>query len=158
MSLDTACFSMYSLMSIRTMASSVLKRKVASVLASSVLPTPVGPRNMKDAMGRLGSDRPARERWIASVTACTAVSWPTTRLCSSAGRLRSFSRSPSWSLETGMPVHLEMISAMSASVTSSRSKSPPCAAAASIAASASRSSRCRFIRLPYLSSAALLRS
>ena len=51
------------------MASSVLKRNVAKVLASSVLPTPVGPRNMNDAIGRLGSDKPARERWMASVTA-----------------------------------------------------------------------------------------
>ena len=40
------------LMSRRTMASSVLKRYSASALASSVLPTPVGPRNMKDAIGR----------------------------------------------------------------------------------------------------------
>lgn len=42
-----------------TIASSVLNRFEASALASSVLPTPVGPRNMKLAMGRLGSDRPA---------------------------------------------------------------------------------------------------
>ena len=40
MSLDTACFSMYSLMSMRTMASSVLNRNAASVFASSVFPTP----------------------------------------------------------------------------------------------------------------------
>ena len=59
---DTACFSMYSDMSMRTIASSVLNRNVASVFASSVFPTPVGPRNMNDAMGRLGSDKPARER------------------------------------------------------------------------------------------------
>jgi hypothetical protein len=42
-----------------TIASSVLNRNDARALASSVLPTPVGPRNMKLAMGRLGSDRPA---------------------------------------------------------------------------------------------------
>ena len=30
-------------------------------LASSVLPTPVGPRNMKLAIGRFGSDSPARD-------------------------------------------------------------------------------------------------
>jgi hypothetical protein len=51
----------------------VLKRKDASVLASSVLPTPVGPRNMKDAMGRFGSASPARDRWMASVQGLTLV-------------------------------------------------------------------------------------
>ena len=56
-----------------------------------------------------------------------------------------------------MPVHLEMMSATSASVTSSRNRSDALAAE-SIAASASSSCRCRFIRLPYLSSAALFRS
>ena len=45
----------------RTSASSVLNRYTASALASSVLPTPVGPRNMKDAMGRCGSPSPARD-------------------------------------------------------------------------------------------------
>lgn len=44
-----------------------------TVLASSVLPTPVGPRNIKDAMGRLGSARPARDRWIASATSDRSI-------------------------------------------------------------------------------------
>src|SRR5690606_32227476 len=47
--------------------------------ASSVLPTPVGPRNRKLPMGRWGSDRPARERRMALATTDTAASWPTTR-------------------------------------------------------------------------------
>ena len=47
-------------------------RKVASALHSSVLPTPVGPRNMKEPYGRPGSPRPARERRIASDTATMA--------------------------------------------------------------------------------------
>ena len=51
----TECFSMYSDMSIRTIALSSSKRKSASVRASSVFPTPVGPRNKKDPIGRLGS-------------------------------------------------------------------------------------------------------
>ncbi len=34
----------------------------ASARASSVLPTPVGPRNRNEPIGRFGSDRPARER------------------------------------------------------------------------------------------------
>mmetsp|Transcript_8800 Transcript_8800/g.29333 ORF Transcript_8800/g.29333 Transcript_8800/m.29333 type:complete len:220 (-) Transcript_8800:913-1572(-) len=59
---ETACFSIYSDMSIRTIASSVLNRNVARVLASSVFPTPVGPKNMKLAIGRFGSLNPARLR------------------------------------------------------------------------------------------------
>ena len=44
-----------------TMAWSVLKRYSASALASSVLPTPVGPKNMNEAIGRFGSPMPARD-------------------------------------------------------------------------------------------------
>src|ERR687898_85589 len=46
----TACFSMYSLMSMRTMARSSSNRKSASDRASSVLPTPVGPRNRNEPL------------------------------------------------------------------------------------------------------------
>ena len=49
---------MNSLMSMRTMASSVSKSSSARALHSSVLPTPVGPRNRKLPMGRCGSPRP----------------------------------------------------------------------------------------------------
>ena len=49
---------MYSLMSMRTIACSSSNRNSASARASSVLPTPVGPRNMNDPIGRLGSDKP----------------------------------------------------------------------------------------------------
>ena len=41
----------------------------ASALVSSVLPTPVGPRNMNEPIGRLGSCRPARARRTAVDTA-----------------------------------------------------------------------------------------
>ena len=58
-SLETVCFSMYSLMSILTSASSVLNMSEARALANSVLPTPVGPMKKKLAVGRLGSARPA---------------------------------------------------------------------------------------------------
>ena len=71
---DTECFSMNSDISRRTMASSVSNKKFASALLSSVLPTPVGPRNKNEPMGRLGSDRPARERRIAFATTVTASS------------------------------------------------------------------------------------
>ena len=41
--------------------------------ASSVLPTPVGPRNRNEPIGRLGSESPARERRIALATAIDRV-------------------------------------------------------------------------------------
>ena len=43
-------------MSMRTIARSSSNRKSASALASSVLPTPVGPRNRNEPVGRSGSD------------------------------------------------------------------------------------------------------
>ena len=71
---DTEYFSMYSLISMRTMFFSSSNRHSASALASSVLPTPVGPRNKKLPMGRFSSAMPARERRMASLTFCTASS------------------------------------------------------------------------------------
>ena len=53
----------------RTMACSSSKRTSASARASSVLPTPVGPRKMKLPDGRFGSDSPARARRMAFATA-----------------------------------------------------------------------------------------
>ena len=65
MSRATLCFSMYSLMSMRIIACSSSKRNSASARASSVLPTPVGPRKMNEPMGRFGSCKPARARRTA---------------------------------------------------------------------------------------------
>src|SRR4029450_1748758 len=45
------CRSWYSLMSRRTMLSSLSNSAAASVFASSVLPTPVGPMKMNDPIG-----------------------------------------------------------------------------------------------------------
>src|SRR5678815_5117095 len=56
----TVCFSWYSDMSIRTIACSSSNKNAASARASSVFPTPVGPRKMKLPSGRLGSCNPAR--------------------------------------------------------------------------------------------------
>ena len=70
---------MYSDMSRRTIAVSSSNRKAASALVSSVLPTPVGPRNMNEPIGRFGSCRPARARRTAVETALTASPCPTTR-------------------------------------------------------------------------------
>ena len=128
-------------MSMRTIARSSSNRKLASVLASSVLPTPVGPRNRKLPMGRLGSDSPARERRIAPDTAATASSWPMTRSCSTSSRCASLAISPCMSRETGTPVHAETTSAISSSVTSSLSIAPlvcsslSCSSAVTISAS-----------------------
>src|SRR4030095_3125929 len=54
MSRATVCFSMYSDMSTRIIARSSSKRNSASARASSVLPTPVGPRERNEPMGRVG--------------------------------------------------------------------------------------------------------
>ncbi len=52
----------------------------ARARANSVLPTPVGPMNKNEPMGRWGSFIPARARRIAAETAATASSCPITRL------------------------------------------------------------------------------
>ncbi len=101
------------------MALSSSNRNSARARASSVLPTPVGPRKMNEPMGRFGSFRPERARTTASATASTASSWPITRWCSSSPRCSSFCTSPSSSFETGMCVQRLTTSAMSSSSTSS---------------------------------------
>src|ERR1022692_3338978 len=82
-------------MSMLIMARSSSNRNCASARASSVLPTPVGPRKMKLPIGRLGSFKPERARITASATAVTASSCPITRLCSSSSKCSSFCISPS---------------------------------------------------------------
>ncbi len=110
------CRSPYSLMSMRTIAGSLSNRNSASVCASSVLPTPVGPRKRNEPIGRFGSPSPARERRTASATAMMASSWSTTRSWRWSSSLTSFSHSPSSIRVTGMPVHGPTTSAMSSDV------------------------------------------
>src|SRR5437763_34032 len=93
--------SMYSDMSIRTMARSSSNRNSARARASSVFPTPVRPRKSKLARGRLGSCSPARARRIASATACSACSCPTTRSRRRSSIVISFCTSPCINLVTG---------------------------------------------------------
>jgi hypothetical protein len=112
---------MNSLMSMRIRWSCESNRNAASALHSSVLPTPVGPRNRNEPYGRLGSDRPERERRMASATSVTASSCPTTRRCRRSSILSSLSRSPCSILLTGMPVALETTSAISSAPTCVRS-------------------------------------
>ena len=146
---------MYSLISIRTIFCSSSNILAASAFASSVLPTPVGPRKRNEPIGLVGSLIPALERMIASVTFLTPSSCPMTRLCSSSSKCRILVRSPSVSFATGMPVHLEMILAISSSVTRS------CTSDRSLLFTFSSSiSSCfwSFGSSPYCSSAALFRS
>ena len=55
---ETVCRSWYSLMSSRTMARSSSNMNSASARASSVLPTPVGPRKTNEPIGRFGILQP----------------------------------------------------------------------------------------------------
>ncbi len=119
MSLDTVCFSMYSDMSILIMAFSDPNMEMARAFDSSVLPTPVGPRNMNDPIGLSGSLSPTLARLTALEMEFTASSCPMTLSCRSSSRLSSFSDSLSVSFFTGTLVHLETTCAMSSSVTTS---------------------------------------
>ena len=115
---------MYSDMSTWIIASSSPNRNSASVRASSVFPTPDGPRKMNEPVGRFGSLIPARARRIDFATATIASSWPITRLCSSSSIRTSLCDSASVSLKTGMPVHIETMSAISSSPISGCSAPP----------------------------------
>ena len=108
-------------MSMRTIARSSSKRNSASALASSVLPTPVGPRKRNEPVGRFSSAMPERALRTASDTTRTASACPTTRLPSSSSMRRSLAVSPSSMRPAGMPVHAETTSATSSGPTSSLS-------------------------------------
>ena len=106
-------------------ASSSPNRNSASVLASSVFPTPDGPAKMNEPPGRFGSFRPARVRRIAWESALMACSWPMTRLCSSSSMRSRRLVSSSVSLKTGMPVAVASTSAISSSSTSATTSRSP---------------------------------
>ena len=94
-------------MSTRIILSSLPNTLSASALASSVLPTPVGPRNMKEPIGRRLSATPERARRMALETAEIASSCPTTRLCNSFSRLIKRSLSDLVICVIGTPVSVE---------------------------------------------------
>ena len=105
-------------MSMRTMAFSVSNRYSASAFASSVLPTPVGPRNRKLPMGLFGI---GQARAVAADGAGhrrdTASSWPTTRSCSSLFQIDELLHFALHHLrERGCPSTAETTSAISSSV------------------------------------------
>ena len=108
-------------MSMRTIARSSSNRKSASALASSVLPTPVGPRNRNEPVGRSGSAMPARERRTASDDGARPrpAGRSAARRCTSSMR-SSLAVSPSSSRPVGMPVQASTTSAISSGPTSSR--------------------------------------
>ena len=117
MSLETECFSMNSDMSKRISDFSDPKRNSASRLATSVFPTPVGPRKKKQPTGRNGDFKPARLRRMARASAVMALSWLITRLCSSGSMRNSFCCSSSLMEVTATPVHRDTTSSMSSRVT-----------------------------------------
>ena len=108
---------MNSLMSILMSVSSEPNMNSASALASSVFPTPVGPRKMNEPIGRLGSLRPARARRTALETISIASCWPMTRLWRASSMWSSRSDSSCAIRVTGMPVHIATTWAISSSST-----------------------------------------
>ena len=108
---------MYSDMSIRIIAFSSPNKLDAKDLANSVLPTPVGPKNKKEPIGRFGSFNPALARRTAFDTATTASSCPITRWCNSSSKRNRRCDSSSATRDTGIPLHSETTAAISDSVT-----------------------------------------
>ena len=120
LSTDTAP-SWYSDMSMRIIFFSSPKRNSATALASSVLPTPVGPRNSSTPSGR--SKPPLSGplfRTSRRASARTACSWPTTRRARRASR--SWKRSPTSrnTMSSGMRAASETTWTTSLAVTSQR--------------------------------------
>ena len=109
-------------MSSRIIARSSSNRHSASALASSVLPTPVGPRKRKRADRTVrvlqAGPGPAHGRRDGADRLVLADHAPV-QLAPRGGP--ACPTSPSSSLETGTPVHLETIAAISSSPTSSLS-------------------------------------
>src|SRR2546422_6116600 len=97
----------------------VIEQELGQRFRGLGFPTPVGPRKMNEPVGRCGSWSPARARRTAFATAASASFCPMTRLPSSSSSLTSRSFSDSSILVTGIPVHLDTISAMSSASTSS---------------------------------------
>ena len=115
---DTLCFSIYSDISTRIRSSSLPNKAFANVFDNSVLPTPVGPKNKNDPIGRFGLLRPTLLLFTALATALTASSCPITCLWSSFSKCLNRSISPFVSCVTGICVHKETTSAASSVVNS----------------------------------------
>ena len=91
----------------------------ARLLATSVLPTPVGPKNINVPIGLLGSFIPLLERSIALLTNFNASSCPLTRFFKLSYKCKTFSFSLEINFDKGILVHLLITLAMSSLVTTS---------------------------------------
>ena len=111
---------MYSLMSILIKDSSESNMLRANARANSVLPTPVGPKNMKVPMGFLGSFKPTLFRWMAFTTLLMASSWPMTIPFISSAIFLSLVVSASTIRFTGIPVIILTTSAIFSSLMGKR--------------------------------------
>ena len=81
--------------------SSLSNKFLARVFASSVLPTPVGPKNINEPIGLFSSLSPALALITALATAVVASSCPITLSLNSSSSLNNLSFSPSTSFVTG---------------------------------------------------------
>ena len=117
-SLETACFSMNSDMSIRIRLSLSSKRCAARALARAVFPTPVGPAKRNAPMGRDLSCKPVLARQRAADSVFTASSCPTTCCFSTLPSVSSFCRCASVIFSVGIPVRTDTMAATSSSSTS----------------------------------------
>ena len=109
-SLATACFSIYSLMSKRINSTPRIRE---ICLATSVFPTPVGPVNRKEPIGLSGAPSPARDRLMEVVSDFMADSWPNTTCLSSPSSVSSFPRSEVETLRLGILAILATIFSIS---------------------------------------------
>ena len=110
---------MYSDISTLIRELSVPNMASASAFESSVFPTPVGPKNKKEPMGRFGSFKPILPLRMAFDTAVTASSWPTTLSWRMPSKFFKRSDSSCASFFTGILVHPATTSATSFSPTTS---------------------------------------
>ena len=106
---------MYSDISILIIASSFPNKLSANAFESSVLPTPVGPKNRNEPIGRFGSFNPTLPLLIAFATASTASFCPITLWCNVFSKFFNFSFSLWVNFFTGTPVQLATTSAISSS-------------------------------------------
>ena len=110
----------------RTIACGSSNRNSASALVSSVLPTPVGPRNRNEPSGRFGSCSPARARRIGAADRLRPHPPGRSRACRSPLPSRAVSRArPPASGRSGCRSSARPRAAMSSAVTSSRSIALP---------------------------------
>ena len=118
MNFETECFSINSLMSKRISARSEPNKNSAIERATSVLPTPVGPKKRNEPTGRCGFLSPARERRIARARAEMAGRCDTIRSCRAFSMVNNFSASFCLIDAMGTPVQRAITSSTSSLVTS----------------------------------------